>query len=267
MFSLDAAQGAWRIEQSPDCHEYGFPNTHWLIVGDRVKVIRDAIRDPRVFDMRIYFDWRNRNQFTGLIGKHAGPGHAEVDGDLLFISFGKNGVVPPRFASDCGLFFAFTRDPNIPLPKIETVSENPIDDAVLGRFVRRAQIRGGEWAGSVTLGNGVCCEVSIEDYLRPIDLQISKVKDLVTWINDNIDAIQTECGVMVREWSVPENQEFDRFPIEHFARTVTVSSIVMGDCQLYLWARTSISIDHSLRVWLDDDPDQRFVIRDVSVEG
>jgi hypothetical protein len=265
VFPFNAIEGAWRIEESPSGHAYGFPNTHWLIVADRIMVIRNRIVDPRVFDMRIYVEPEAPPGFIGLYGEQGGRGHMGIDGDLLFISFGKNGVRPPRFAPDCGLFFAFTRDREVALPSLEIPATDPVTDSVLGRLERDARYR--EWTGTVSLANGEICEVSISDGLRPLNLQIHRARQLLAWLNDNLPAVKAECGERVREWLTSEDEDPKRTPLEQFSKTVAVSALCADDFRLYLWAHTSLPLDHSIRIWLRTDAAGLMVIDDISVEG
>lgn len=107
---LDSFQGAWRIEESPNRrgrpHPYGGRNTHWVIVGDRGIVFRDRIPRPLRFDFRLAVHDTVAPSECGILGKHGGSGYYENDGDLLFVALGIQGGRPPRFASDCGDFFA-----------------------------------------------------------------------------------------------------------------------------------------------------------------
>ena len=265
MLPFHEMAGAWRIEEAPAGHAYGFPNTHWLIVADRIMVIRDSIADPRVFDMRIYGEPDAPRGFIGLQGEHGGRGHVEIDGDLLFVSFGKHGVRPPRFAPDCGLFFAFTRDRELALPPLEIPRAEPVADLVLGRLQRDARLR--HWTGTVSLANGETCAVSISDDLRPLDLLIPRAQHLLTWLNDNLAAVKSACGERVREWLTAEDEDPERTPLEQFSQTVAVSELCVDDFRSYLWAHTSLHLDHSLRVWLQIDAAGQVVIDDISVEG
>lgn len=256
-------EAAWRIEESPIGHAYGFPNTHWLIVGDRIMVIRNHIVDPRVFDMQIYQEPDAPSGSIGLHGEHGGIGHLEIDGDLLFISFGKNYVRPPRFAPDCGLFFAFTRDREMTLPPLEIPRTDSTTDAVLGRLERDDRYRW--WVGTVSLADGEKCAVRISDTLRPVELQIPRAQQLLSWLNDHLPEVKSECGVSVREWVTPDDED-PQMTLEKFSRTVTVSVLCVDDYRLYLWAETSLPIDHSLRVHLRTDAG-KLILNGISVEG
>jgi len=264
MISLDAIQGAWRIEEAPEGHPYGFPNTHWLIVDRRVMVIRDKIIDPRIFDTSIYFNPGAPADFFGLAGPHGGPGYASVDVDLLLISFGRNDIRPPRFASDCGLYFAFIRDDSIPLPIIEPRVSSPLSDPVLGSLTIDATLN--DWTGTVPLVTGKSCDFWISDELRPIEDQIRLAREVQAWLTGNLAAVNDACGERVREW-ISEDVDVEEMPIEQFSNTITVDAFCIGDFDVTLWASTSVPIDHSLRVWLKKDSEKGFVVQDVSVEG
>ena len=120
MSPLESLAGAWRIEEAPRLHgrdhPLGFPNTHWLIIGDRGIVIRDAPHEPIDFDFRIRIDDTATPREIRLGGREGGIGYFETDGEFLFICLGPGGARPPRFASDCGQYFSFVRDPDFPLP-------------------------------------------------------------------------------------------------------------------------------------------------------
>jgi hypothetical protein len=264
MISLDAIAGAWKIEESPEGHIYGTPNTHWLIVGDRVMVIQDRIARPSIFDMQIRIRPRGTENSIGLSGSNGGSGFAEVDSDMLFISIGKNGRSLPRFAPDCGWFFAFTRDRDFQLPVVELSPRTPVTHPVLGHLEWNHQLE--TWVASVAIIGESECEVLLDDTLVPLHIQIQKLLEFVDWLRPNLSNAILACAERVREWVVPEDQEFDDWPLEQFIKTISIDTIDVGMHDFSLWASTSIPIDHSLHVWIKIVND-RFEINGVSVEG
>lgn len=264
MISLDAIVGAWKIEESPEGHRHGLPNTHWLVVGDRVMVIRERITSPTIFDMKIWCEPRGIENSIQFSGRYGGRGFAEVDGDILFISIGKNGGSLPRFAPECGWFFAFTRDRDFKLPAVDLPSRDPVTHPVLGQLDWNYDLQA--WAGNVAITEELLCGVLLDDTLAPLDIQIPRLLAFIDWLRANLSIAILACAERVREWTVPEDQDFDDWPLEKFTKTISIDSIDCGMDDIHLWASTSLPIDHSLCVWIETHNNQ-FAIHGVSVEG
>ena len=260
-------QGAWRIEECPAGSPYGPPNTHWLFVGDRVKVCTPSTAASPEFTFRVRtYDEFNPKQL-GVWGQPIVGGYYEVDDDLLFMSFGKR-ARPPRFASDCGLFFAFTRDPELPMPAFPRPSREPIDDDVFGRLTWSDPGTEwmGKWTGEFPLRGGPTCELWVDDYLAPIDLLLPALKRVYAWLSQDLEAVIAACAEKVFDWI----DDLDEFPgpwdVAQIADTIHVDTIHSSNREVSLWAGTSIPIDHSIRVYLKIDEDS-IAVEDVAIEG
>lgn len=265
MKTLEAISGAWKIEESPVGHRYGSPNTHWLIVEDRVMVIQDSIASNNVFHMKIWAEpAMMAENAIALSGRCGGAGFAKVDGDFLFISIGKDGKSLPCFAPDCGCFFSFTRDHSIQLPIIESPTHEVFTHPVLGRLEWNDLMQ--EWGGSVAINDETVCEIMLNDTLVPLEMQISKLLDFLDWLRPNLSNVIRACAERVREWVVPEDQDIESLPLEKIANTICIDSVSWGMHDISLWASTSLPIDHSLRVFVEAD-NNRFRLIGVAVEG
>lgn len=264
MISLDAIEGAWKIEESPSGHRFGFPNTHWLIVGDRVMVVQDRIEVPTSFDVKIWCEPQGTENSIRLSGRNGGQGFAQIDGDFLFISIGKNGGSLPRFAPECGWFFAFTRAPDFQLPIVELPARTPVTHPVFGQLEWNHELR--VWCGCVAITEDSVCDILLDDTLAPLEMQIAKLLPFIDWLRANLSNAILACAERVREWAVPEDQDFEDWPLEQFTGTISINSIDCGMHDINLWASTSLPIDHSLCVFVEID-NGHFKIDDVSVEG
>ncbi len=268
---IDRLHGAWRIEEAPcrnnEDHPYGFPSTHWLILGDRVAVVRERVPEPLHFDFRIDIDDSSHPSECNIGGQHGGVGYYEVDDDLLLIGVGLHGCRPPRFASDCGNFFAFTRDHAFELPALPDWPRADIFSESLGQLVwdpRQPEYLG-DWKGLVDLPDGHQCEVWASDYLIPLAHYLPHVEMAYHWLQDHLPDVKAVCGERVREW-IDEDAQYRRLTREQVAATISINTIVATDGDVYLWASTSIPIDHSIRVDLESEG-QAIRASGVSIEG
>lgn len=264
MIPIDSIAGAWKIDESPEGHAYGPPNTHWLLVENRVMVIRDRISSPNIFDMKMWVKPCETGISIGFSGLYGGHGFAEVDGDFLFISIGKNGRSLPRFAPDCGWFFAFTRDYEVQLPVVNLPLRNTVMHPVLGQLQWNAQLQ--EWVGAVAITDESVSEVILDDTLVPLDIQVQQALTFIDWLRANLSNAILACAERLREWVVPEDQHFDEWPLAQFTKSISIDSIVIGVHDINLWASTSIPIDHSLRVSIKMD-NNHFELDGITVEG
>lgn len=265
---LAKLQGAWRLEELPRPggrdHAYGFPNTHWLIVGHRIVVTNREVQQPICFDMRLSVDNELSPLGISLSGAHGGRGHFEVDDDILVLNFGTSGVTPPRFASDCGLYFSFIRDHEYVLPEIPERSTEDIHDEVVGTLVCQNEIRQ-ERVGSCTLADDSQCEITLCDELAPNEILLPILHQLVHWLQQGLPEVKDACGEAVQDW-MDEDDAYESWTRSQFADTIEVHSIEMDEYRCYLWAATSVPIDHCLRVFLKFDGDQ-IRVDGVSIEG
>jgi hypothetical protein len=265
-----SVQGAWRLEEYPAGSPYGPPNTHWLFVGDRVKVCTSstAASPGFTFRVRTYDDFNPKRLGIGDAERMGSAGYYEVDDDLLFLSFGKRGIRPPRFASDCGLFFAFTRDPAFPMPAFPKPSREPIDDDVFGRLMWSDPGTEwlGQWTGECQLRGGWACELSVSDYLAPIEFLLPTLKRVYEWLSQELEAVIAACAEKVFDWI----DDLDELPgpseVSRVAETIHVDAIHSSNRDVHLWAHTNIPIDHSIRVYLRID-DESIAVEDVAIEG
>ena len=253
--AIEQLNGAWRIEEAPRRHNrdhaYGFPNTHWVIIGDRGLVFRDSIPEPFVFDFRLRVDTSTTPHECGIWGQNGGAGYCEIDDDFLFIGLGLHGGRPPRFASNCGNFFAFQRDSSFPIPTVPVWPRNTIKSSVVGQLTwnHRELEYMGEWIGSVKLPDGNECEIWADDYLIPIAQFLPKLESTSLWLQNSLPEVKRVCGERVVEW-VDEEEEYRNLTVQEAADTISVDVISATNGDFHLWASTSIPIDHSIRVWL-----------------
>jgi len=258
--SIKQLHGAWRIEEAPRRrkrdHAYGFPNTHWIIVGDRGLVIRDLVPQPFAFDFRIHIDTKTAPQECGIWGDHGGSGYCEIDDDFLFIGLGLHGGRPPRFAIDCGNFFALQRDPDFPMPTVPAWPRDEITSSTLGRLAwnQREPEYMGDWIGKVALPDGTDCEIWAGDYLIPIRQFLPKIESTYRWLLKHLTEVKLIGGEKVAEW-VDEDDDYSQLTVEQVADTISVNVIEATNGDIYLWAATSIPIDHAIRIWLEFSDD------------
>lgn len=254
--SVEHLQGAWRIEEAPrrnnQNHAYGIPNTHWLIIGDRGIVVRDRAPSSLAFDFRIRVDATSKPHECSISGEHGGTGYLEIDGDLLFVGLGLHGGRPPRFASDCGNFFAFQRDPDFVVPAVPEWSRSQIDSQCLGSLIwnRREPEYMGDWIGKVRLSDGTECEIWANDYLVPIKHFLSRIEAAFLWLQQNLDQVKLVCAEKVADWIEDESQ-YASLVLDDVADTIAINVLAATDGKIHLWAGTSIPIDHSIKVWLE----------------
>ncbi|MDB4766178.1 hypothetical protein OAG71_00675 [bacterium] len=263
--SIEQLQGAWRIEEAPyrnkRDHAYGFPNSHWIVIGDRGLVICNCIPEPFAFDFRLRVDttatphecgvWGEPHE-CGVWGEHGGNGYYETDREFLFIGLGQNGGRPPRFASDCGDFFAFQRDHDFSMPTVPMWPRDEISSDTLGQLTwdQSTPEYMGDWIGRVKLSDGGECEIRASDYLIPIEQFLPKIELTFQWLQHGLKEVKLICGEKVAWW-VDEDDEYRHLTVEEVAATISVTEISASNGNIHLWATTSIPIDHVIRVWLD----------------
>jgi hypothetical protein len=237
-------RGAWRIVECPDGTEFGSPHTHWLIGPTRIKVCRPE-NEPLGYTFA--YHWEDPIPRICLGDDH-GRGHygyCEADGDLCFLSFGRKGVRPPRFASDCGLMFAFERDRSHPIPLEPPIPKDPIQDPDLGVLVRTHS-----FARCEVAIHGAACELSIDDYLVPTAEVLALAKRILAWLPESLPHLALGAASRVFEW-IDDGEEDDppypEFPtVESVAPTISVTGVHVVGRSAKLFLATTIDIDHGI---------------------
>lgn len=293
MWSLNPLlQGAWRIEESPKNSPWGRLKTHWVFVGHLVKVCSADDVHQADFKFRVRTD-DDKNPREIILEDDVGfHGYYEVDRQLLFLSFLKGGGRPPRFASDCGDHFAFVRDNNFPIPNAPSFSRFSLSDSILGELNwQESSSVFSSWQGQARLTAEHTCPVLVEASLIPVERVLMLTRQVWEWTLLHRDDVLRACALSVLEWIEPDSEEdlsiedwlnLDTslevddsgwlshesrdFVLSRIRETIQVTQLCGADHRVFLWAMTTLPIDHSLRVHFRIDRN-KVLLDGVSIEG
>jgi hypothetical protein len=124
----------------------------------------------------------------------------------------------------------------------------------------------GQWTGEFQLRGGPSCELWVGDYLVPIDLLLPTLKRVYAWLSQNLETVIAACAEKVFDWIDDLNEFPGPWDVSKVAATIEVTTIWSSNREVYLWAGTSIPIDHSIRVYLKID-EESIAVEDVAIEG
>lgn len=267
--------GAWEIEEHPKryCgqHPWGPPITHWLFLGEYgllvgpESVLPDAVADFD-FGIRVGGIHADRSRHIAIYGKDpqgGGRGYYELDDNLLFIGLGITpGTRPPRFATDCGWYFSFARDPSFTLPHVWERSREPVRHPVIGTVTW--EDTDWCWKTRVSIHGASAIDIEIEENLLCLGSQIDGVAKVVEWlgIEANLQEVLLGSGRHLAGFIFEDVDDTDVNVDEWDEARIgtTCEPIVLrcrnGEC--VLWLKTSLD-EHLLNAYFrNESGDVRF---------